>query len=48
MAKEDIARKIYLEQQVDKKISKEQINKVYDEYKNLSNLKKKLKPNTFW
>ena len=43
MAKEDIARKIYLEQQVDKKISKEQINKVYDEYKKSFKSEKEIK-----
>lgn len=43
LAKEELARKIYLEQQVDKKITKDQINKVYDEYKKSFKAEKEVK-----
>lgn len=43
MAKEELARKVYLEQQVDKKITKEQINNVYNQYKNTFKADKEMK-----
>ena len=48
LAKEEIARKVYLEKQVDKKVTKDQINKFYDEYKKSFKAEKKSRPNIFW
>ncbi len=43
LAKEEIARKVYLEKQVDKKVTKDQINKLYDEYKKSFKAEKEIK-----
>ncbi len=43
LAKEEIARKVYLEKQVDKKVTKDQINKFYDEYKKSFKAEKEIK-----
>ncbi len=43
MAKEDIARKLYLEKQIDKKVSDSEINKMYAEYKNSFKSEKEVK-----
>lgn len=43
LAKEDLARKIYLEQQVDKKVTKDDINKVYADYKKTFKSEKEVK-----
>lgn len=43
MAKEELARKIYLEQQVDKKITDAQVKKVYDDYKKSFKAEKEVK-----
>lgn len=43
LAKEEIARKVYLEKHVDKKVTKDQINKLYDEYKKSFKAEKEIK-----
>lgn len=43
LAKEEIARKVYLEQQVDKQISDEQVKKVYADYKKSFKAEKEVK-----
>lgn len=43
MAKEELARKMYLEQQVDKQISKSDIEKVYNQYKSTFKPEKEVK-----
>ncbi len=43
IAKEDLARKIYLEKQIDKNVSKAEINKVYDDYKKSFKAEKEVK-----